>query len=187
MPLNYPVIYKTDDTKSDAIVQGAIAGCVADAEALWQPEKFDGVYATKGFGIKKLEKWDIVYSCAASCGPFSNSWVISIDTARTWQVIFSGTMSDHYIILTGVFNYDAAPDVEAIAIVAEGIEYFPINLQEMYGWDEATAYLSHPVVVRPDKKILIYAKAETAGRKKFGFLGYTVAKRGYLINRQSGT
>jgi hypothetical protein len=177
------------DVKGDAIVQQAIATAIGDAETLWAPEKFDGVFATKGFGIRTLQKWDVCpLSTTLGGARFSNSWVISITTAKTWECILSHTVSqDAYLILTGIFNYDANPDMTDLQIVAEGVEYMPWHIEEMYGWDVAVAYLSHPVVVRPQKKVLVYARAESAGQKSFGFIGYTLGKRGYLINRVNGT
>lgn len=105
--------------------------------------------------------------------------------SHAWTNILSGAMlSDScYVIITGFFNYDNTPDVEAIKITADGIEYPVIDLQETYGWDVATAYFSHPIIVRPEKQITISACARTQGVKYFGFLGWTVAKRSYLIAR----
>jgi hypothetical protein len=186
MPLNYPVLYKMLDSRAEATIAQAVQTAIADAESLWAPEKFDGVFPTKGFGIKRLQPRDICGPGAATtiwCGAIISSWQWSITTAETWQVILSGSLlSDScYVIITGFFNYDAAPDVDAIKITADGIEYPVIDIQEMYGWDVATAYFSHPIVVRPEKVITIRARAKSAGQKNFGFLGYTIAKRSYLI------
>lgn len=189
MPLNYPVFYKTTDVKGDQIVAAAVQTAIADAELLWNPEKFDGVFAVKGFGITKLEKWHVCPLSATLGGArFCNSWVTSITTAKTWEAVWSNTISqDAYLIITGVFNYDNAPDVTTIQFVAEGIEYLPLNLEEIYGWDVAVANFSHPVIVRPQKKLIVYARADSAGQKAFGLIGYTLGKRGYLINRVNGT
>jgi hypothetical protein len=179
------------DAKADAIVQQAVATTIADAERLWAPEKFDGVYPTKGFGIKRLEKFDLAPSSAAAqgSGPFTNSWILSITTAKTWVCSYADpAVSDSsYLIITGIFNYDASPDVSDIQIIADGVEYPTMNIEEMYGWDIATAYLSHPIIVRPEKTINVYTRAETAGRKNFGLLGYVVGKRSYIIGRVNGT
>lgn len=185
MPLQYPVLYKTQDVKGDQIVSNAVATAIADAEQLWDPEKFDGVFPVKGFGIKKLDILDIAKNSAATAGmKYSNSWVITITTARTWQNVISATLTDNlYVVITGFFNLDANPDMTHMQIIADGVEYPVMNIEESYGWDVATAYFAHPVIVRPEKKILIYVRAETAGDKRFGLLGYTVAKRSYLLNR----
>lgn len=187
MPLNYPVLYKSMDAKSDQIVSNAVAAAIADAEKLWAPEPFDGVFPTRGFGIRKLEKFDLARNAAgtdAGTAVYTNSWLMSIATARTWSQIMSCTLSDSlYVVLTGIFNYDANPDVRAIKITADGIEYPTIPLYEMYGWDIATAYFSHPIIVRPEKKFVLEAVAENAGQKELGFLGYTIAKRSYIIGK----
>jgi hypothetical protein len=186
--LNYPVFFKTMDARSEAVVREAVTATIKDAEQLWAPEKFGGVFGSTGFGIKRLQIADLAGQSSGGtsivCGPLSNTaWVFSFTTAETWQPIISGaTMSDSaYIILTGFFNFDADPDVECIKITADGVEYAVMDLQEVKGWDVATVYWSHPIVIRPEKKVTIEAKARTAGSKNFGFLGYVVAKRSYLI------
>lgn len=174
------------DAKTDQIVANAVAAAVGDAEKLWAPEIFDGVFPVKGFGIKKLEKFDVDDTGATHGHPYTNTWIMSFTTARTWTGILSNTLSNAvYIVLTGIFNYDANPDVRAIKITADGVEYPIMNLEEMYGWDVAVAYFSHPIIVRPEKKIIVEAIANTAGQKSFGFIGYAVAKRSYLIGKIS--
>lgn len=182
MPLQHPVLYKSTDPRADIIVANAVAGAITDAQRLWTPELFDGVFPVKGFGIKRLEKFDPCKGEQGTYTPFSNIWYISIGTANTWESCIDATLSDScYVIITGIFNYDATPDVEALKIVADGVEYPTINIVEMYGWDVATAYFSHPIIIRPEKKLKILVIAETAGRKRFGFIGYVVGKRSYII------
>ena len=186
MVLNYPVLYRMMDSRSEPTIQQAVATAVADAESLWAPEKFDGVFPVKGFGIKRLQPHDLVPIWTAVYNipnTLSDVWLMSITTANAWtNVISQSVMSDSaYVILTGFFNYDGVPDVDAIKITADGIEYPVIDIQEMYGWDVATAYFSHPIIVRPEKMITIAMRARSATQKQFGFLGYTVAKRSYLI------
>ena len=185
MVLNFPVFYRTMDIKGDAIVASAIQQAVADAEQLWKPEIFDGVFPIKGFGIRRLVPRDICSNSGSIYGPSNSTWVWSCTTASTWETwVSSGILSDScYIVITGIFNYDAAPDVDVIKITADGVEYPLIDLQELYGWDIAVAYFSHPIIVRPEKKIHITAKAQTAGQKKIGLIGYTIAKRSYLIGQ----
>lgn len=188
MPLNYPVLYKMLDSRAEATISTAVDTAVADAESLWAPEKFDGVFPIKGFGIKRLQPKDLNGTSTTTTGfvsPIVSAWVFSIATAETWQMIVSQCiLSDSaYVIITGMYNYDTNPDLEALKITADGIEYPVIDITEMYGWDVATAYFSHPIIVRPEKMISIEAKARTAGQKNFGFMGYTVAKRSYLIGK----
>ena len=66
---------------------------------------------------------------------------------------------------------------------ADGVVYPPLDLQEMYGWDVATAYFSHPIIVRPEKTITMAIKAKNQGTKNFGLMGYCIAKRTYLIGQ----
>lgn len=193
MVLNYPVLYKSMDTRAEAAISSAVQQAVADAESLWAPEKFDGVFPVKGFGIKRLQPHDIMPIWTAvqhAPNTVSDIWAFSITTANAWtNIISQSVMSDSaYIIITGFLNYDGAPDVDAIKITADGIEYPTIDIQEMYGWDVATAYFSHPIIVRPEKMITIAVRARstTAGAatcKQFGLLGYVVAKRSYLIGQ----
>jgi len=187
--LQYPTLYKCDDPRGEAIVAKAVAQTIADAESLWAPEKFDGVFPVRGFGIRRLTPRDIAGLNGAGgtsifAGTSAAEWTFSIAAAaHVYTNILSGAMiSDScYVIITGFFNYDGTPDVECIKISADGIEYPIINLEEMYGWDEATAYFSHPIIVRPEKTMTIAACARTAGVKYFGLLGWVVAKRSYLI------
>lgn len=171
------------DARTDAIVSNAVAVAVADAEELWKPEKFDGVYPTNGFGVMRLRPADLVLKTNQPGCRYSAMWTMSVATASAWETYITLTLSDScYVVITGIFNYDATPDVEAIKFNADGVEYPLIQIDEMYGWDVAVAYFSHPIVIRPEKQLTIKAKARTAGFKNFGFIGYTVAKRSYLIN-----
>lgn len=183
MPLDFPVLYKSQDAKTDAIVQSAVAAAIADASQLWKPDIFDGVFAVKGFGITKLKAGDAIKGPGTAQGaPFSYGWTQSVNVASAWETYFDTIISDScYLVITGFFNFDIAPDTEAIKIIAEGVEYPVYDVQEIYGWDIAVAYFSHPIVVRPEKSIRILSKSRTVGRKKIGFIGYTLGKRSYLI------
>jgi len=191
MPLNYPVVFKDWDASDNANIQQAVQTAIADAESLWAPETFDGVFPTKGFGIKRLQPadigkltsyWPLSYMSGATTQA-SFTWLLSIATGGAWTcVINNAILSDSaYVILTGFFNYDQNPDVEAIQVTADGIVYPVIDIQEMYGWDFATAYFSHPIIVRPEKMITLAIKARTPGYKNFGLLGFVIGKRSYLI------
>jgi hypothetical protein len=185
MPLNYPVIFKDWDSSDNANIQQAVQTAIADAESLWAPEKFDGVFPTRGFGIKRLQLKDICR--LSSYFPLgystSDAWMFTIAVGQTWySVINAAVISDScYVIITGFFNYDQTPDVEAIKVIADGIEYPVIDIQEMYGWDFATAYFSHPIIIRPEKLVTLKVRCTALGVKRFGLLGFVVAKRSYLI------
>lgn len=187
--LNFPVLYKSMDIRAEQVIAQAVQAAISDAEALWQPEKFDGVFPTKGFGIRRLTARDMMGTNGAGgtsiwAGDSGGCWTLSIAAAsHAWTNIISGAMvSDScYLVLTGFFNLDGAPDIDAIKISADGIEYPIIDLQEMYGWDVANAYFTHPIIIRPEKTFTVAACARLAGVKRFGFLGYTIAKRSYLI------
>jgi hypothetical protein len=181
--LSFPVIFRTMDIRADTAIAAAVQQAIGDAESLWSPEKFDGIFPTKGFGIKRLQPRDIVGQGGSIVGPSNSTWVLSVQAASVWQGwISAGGLSDScYCIITGFFNYDASPDIDAIKIIADGIEYATYDIQEAWGWDIATAYFSHPIVVRPEKTITIKVKAQTPGQKKFGLLGYALGKRSYLI------
>ena len=191
MSLNYPVFFKTQDIRAEATIRDAVQQTITNAQALWAPEVFGGVFGTTGFGIKRLQPSDLNGQSTAQTGlvsPYSAAaaaWVFSMAAGETWQMIVSNCILSNaaYIIICGIFNYDANPDMEAIKITADGIEYPIIDIQEIYGWDVSVAYFSHPIVVRPEKKISIEAKSRNAGQKNFGFIGYTVAKRSYLITK----
>lgn len=183
MVLNYPCLYKSQDIRADQIVAQAVAAAVADAETLWAPEKFDGAFPVKGFGIAKLKATDLIKNGNSLGGHiYTSFWGFSLTTASTWESMIDVTLSDScYVIITGIYCLDANPDVDRIKIVADGIEYAVTDISEMYGWDIANAYFSHPIIVRPTKNLKIKWKGPTAGQKKIGFLGYTVARRSYLI------
>ena len=185
MPLNFPVLYKSMDIRAESVIAQAIQSAISDAEQLWTPEKFDGPFATKGFGIRKMTAADFSKNGTAGwTGWLSTMWGVSIAQASTWSEWISAgvTLSDScYFVICGFFNYDATPDIEAIKVTADGIEYPVTDLSEMNGWDIATAWSSHPIVVRPEKGIRVQLKARTAGQKHFGLLGYTIGKRSYLI------
>lgn len=183
MPLNYPVIYKTQDIKGDAIVAQAVQTAILDAEALWQPEKFDGVFPVKGFGIKRLQPRDMVAASGSIVGPSNSTWTYSANTASTWQTwISAGTISQMaYVVITGIYNYDTNHSLEAIKFTADGVEYPVNNIEEMFGWYIGSVHFSHPIVVRPEKSVTISVRTRNTGQHDIGLLGYTIAKRSYLI------
>jgi len=175
------------DARTDAIVANAVATCVADAENLWAPEVFDGPFPKNGFGIAKLRAVDFGYMASALntsyIGNVTNIWSYSCTNAAAWNTWIVTTLStDCYVVITGFFNLDAAPDVEALKFIADGIEYPIIDLTEMDAFDVADAYWAHPIIVRPTKKLQVSLKCRTTGTKFIGLLGYVVAKRSYLIN-----
>ena len=69
-------LYKSMDIRAEAAISQAVQMAIADAESLWAPKKFDGVFPTKGFGIKRLEASDQITVDKAYLlkkGPHKNS------------------------------------------------------------------------------------------------------------------
>lgn len=170
--------------RPDAAINAAVAKCVRDAEALWEPEKYQGEWAEGGIGIRRLVPLDFRKSSSAGFGDNMSgfAWTYSIATASTYETWIDATLSDSsYVVITGLFSLDAVPNVRMIKFTIDGKEYAPINFEELYALDVARVWLETPIIIRPEKTVETKMMGGAAGTGSLGLLGYAVGKRSYVI------
>lgn len=174
--------------RPDREIDTAVQATIRDAEQLWTPETFQGEYPDKGIGIRRLVAKDFVASGQASGGfgtpqtAFGAPWAYSQAAASAWETWINGTLSDSvYVVITGIFSLDALENIIALKFTIDGKEYPIMNLQELYAMDVARVYFSKPIVVRPEKSIVVKMWGRAAKTGSLGLLGWAIGKRSYLI------
>lgn len=177
------------DIRADAAIKAAVDATIARARQDWSTLNFENEYPTSGFGIGTLLPKDIHVTNQATGAQGSNVssvyWgLISITTTSAKQTWIDLRIDDRlYIIVTGFFNLDPDPQITSLKFSAQGKELTWLNIEHMYGWDLARAYLSKPLVISPGRPF----KVEIVGRnakpipERIGLLGYRVAKAEYII------
>lgn len=184
-------LLKITDKRPDAEIDTLVAAVIADAATTWPSEKFDGEYPKAGFGIGRLRPHDLItggtgYTPGTTTGvsylASSIYWGISVQATSTWQDAWNVLTDEKaYIIVTGIFCLDATPNITQIRPHVDGEDFPVVDIEDMYGWDVAAAYFSKPFAVKPEKTFKMRVVGKAAGMAKFGFIGYVVAKRGYMI------
>lgn len=181
-------LIRLSNQRPDNEIQQAIQKAVNMAKQEWGQLNYEGEYAKSGFGITILRPKDLnVASGSTVTGTAQGSvgWYYSIATASTWTTMIEvDTEDDLYLIIEGVMSRMASPSVLQVKFTVNGEELPIINIEEMYTWDLARAYLSKPFIVKPKSNFkfeAIGSKASTA--ELFGLLGHIIAKRSRLIKK----
>jgi hypothetical protein len=182
-------LLKLTDERPDKAIAKAVQATIADAESNWAPLKFEGEYPISGIGISELRPFHvengtllIPQTCSLNC------WQTSAIIACSWQDWVNLTIDkNEYLVITGIFDLEATPLTSEIAPSANGIDLPVVNIEQMFGLDEAVVYFSKPFVVKPENNvnIQIYGTvgAGTHPSEKIGLMGYCIAKRERLIDR----
>lgn len=151
----------------------------------WKELKYEGEYPQTGFGIQEIRPHH--FGLISDAYAVWQTTVAAGLTAYTWNDWF-GTVSvnqDAYIVITGFFNLTAGPTITAIKVTANGNELPVMHIEYMYGLEEARIWLKKPLVLKPKSTVKIELYTTTATQNKFGLLGFTIAKRSYLINKSA--
>lgn len=173
------------DNRPDAKIAEAFDQAVAMASEEWSPLPFEGLYPRSGFGYQELrpchlgEPWSDV-----------DSWVVSITTAYCFtsgNVCNVTVNQDCYLVVTGLLNLSPEPIIAELRIQAGGEDLPIMQLEEMYAMDVSRVFLTQPLIFKPKSKLTISALGLKTGLTRFGFIGYTIAKRAYLINVDATT
>jgi hypothetical protein len=175
---------KTVTKRPDAVIDQAVRATIAAATSLWG-EPFEGEYPESGLGIRRLAPIEFI-ATTGSAGMGDNmsgwAWTYSQATASTIETWIDVTTSDSvFVVITGIFSLDAIPNQKYLKPTIDGKEYPPIQLGELYALDVARVYFSKPIVVRPEKKILVNMMGGAAKTGSLGFLGWAIGKRSYVI------
>ena len=175
---------------SDQNINQLVQATIAQAAQDFQPLAFQGEFPLDGFGIALLRAKDVsitnqvsgLQSVAAS----SIVWgAASIATASVWQDWLNIALDNRiYIDVTGIFYPENAPIIEVIRPKANGIDLPAIQIEELQTYDVSFAFLERPFGVRAAQNFTmrVVASAAKAAVEHIGLLGYSIAKKAYLIS-----
>ncbi len=174
---------------SDQNINQLVQATIAQATADFQPLQFQGEFPLDGFGIAVLRAKDLAVTNQAtglqSIAASSIVWgAQSIAAASLWQDWLNITIDSRiYTAVTGIFYPENAPIIEAIRVRANGIDLPVIQIEELQTYDVSFAFLERPFAVRAAQNLTlrVVASAAKAAVEHIGLLGYTVAKKAYLI------
>lgn len=177
------------DEKPDKTIEKAVRAAIADAEANFAPLKFEGEYPVSGIGISELRPYH-VENTTLNIPQTSNLnyWQTSQLTGSTWSDWINVTLDkDLYIVVTGIFDLEATPNVTEVAPSANGLDLPVVNVEQSFGLQEARVWFPKPFVVKPDNvlRIQLYGRTATPATtsERIGLMGYAIAKRSKLITR----
>jgi len=165
------------DERPDEAIEDTINAVINDATTRWDPMEYEGEYPTTGFGIANLRPRHVNISV--------DYWGNTNLTGNTWTQWCNAKMNkDSFVIVTGIFNKEASPQVTQMYTQANGQDLPIVSVEELDTLDVARAWFPQPFYVKPDNKLVIqlYNKG-SAKREQFGLLGYVVAKRAVLIDK----
>jgi hypothetical protein len=175
------------DQNINQIVQAVIAQAAQD----FQPLQFQGEFPLDGFGIAVLRAKDVALTNNASgtlqsLAASSIVWgATSIATASVWQDWLNITLDTRlYIANTGIFYPENAPIIEVIRPKANGIDLPALQIEELQTYDVSFAFYERPFGVRAAQNFTmrVVASASKGAVEHIGLLGYTIAKKAYLIS-----
>lgn len=176
-------------TAPSALIEKRIQEAAADARSKGWGEP-TGQHGTRGVVTIPLGPREVSITNQATAALQSNVissiyWGCeSIATAATWQDWINIAVDDRtYLVITGVFNRDANPNITQLRLKADGQDLGRISLEDMYTWEKATAYFAEPILVGPGKNLTVRAvgPSSKALNEPIGLKGYAVCKREYAI------
>ena len=134
--------------------------------------KYEDNLPPPGFGVSEIRPRHV--------GIANDFWQATITAAYADWI--NTTISDNaYLVITGLFNNTVMPQTSELAPSANGNDLPRINIEQMYTFEEAKAWFPKPFVVKASGVLKIQAVAAQAQTERIGLMGYTVAKRSYLI------
>lgn len=181
---------KSTNSSPDAAINQAVQGAIQDALSNFAPLSFDGEYPKNGFGIAALRPKDLAVTnqaTAALQASVASSIVwgpLSATTTSVWADWINLNVDNRiYPIITGVWYAEPTPNITAIRFKANGEDCPVLDIEELQTYDVSYMFLEKPIVIKPGNAINVrYAAIAVKGtRENIGLLGYTLAKRAYLI------
>jgi len=181
---------KSTESTPDAAINTAVVNAIADAATNFSPLQFDGEYPTKGFGITILRPKDLAVTNQATAALQSSVFSsivwgpISATTASVWSDWINLNIDNRaYVVVTGVWYAEPTPNITAIRFKANGEDMPVMDLEELQTYDVGYMFLEKPIAIRPGNAINVrYVPTTTkTTRENIGLLGYTLAKRAFLI------
>lgn len=182
-------LLKLTNERPDANIAKAVQATIADAESNWSPLKFEGEYPVNGIGISELRPFH-VENTTTNLPQYSNlnCWQTSAIVSSVWgDWINLTTDKAEYLVITGIFDLEGTPVACEIAPSANGIDLPVVNIEQMFGLEEAVVYFSKPFVVKPENNLTIQLYGTVGGgnhlSEKIGLMGYCIGKRSRLIDK----
>jgi hypothetical protein len=181
---------KSSQSTPDAAINTAVQGAIDDALQNFAPLQFDGEYPKGGFGISVLRPKDLAVTNQAAVALQSSVFSsilwgpISATTASVWSDWINLNIDNRlYVIVTGVWYAEPTPNITAIRMKANGEDLPTIDIEELQTYDVGYMFLEKPIIVKPGNALNVrYVPAVTkTTRENIGLLGYSLAKRAYLI------
>jgi hypothetical protein len=175
---------------ADSEINAAIQDVINTASQEWSPIQFEGEYPKTGFGITVLRQKDLAVTNQAAAAIQSSvstsiAWgPLSVTTASAWEEWINLNIDNRiYVVITGVWYADANFNVKAIRFKANGEDCPVMDIEEMQTYDIPFMWLEKPIAVKPGNNVTVRyaALAVAAAPVNIGLLGYTLAKRAYLI------
>jgi hypothetical protein len=174
----------------DAAINQAVQAAISDALQNFAPLTFDGEYPRTGFGITVLRPKDLAVTnqaTAALQASVASSVIwgpISATTTSAWADWINLNIDNRiYAIITGVWYAEPTPNITALRIKANGEDLPVIDIQELQTYDVGYMFLEKPIIVKPGNAVNVryLGVAVKSTRENIGLMGFTLAKRAYLI------
>ena len=160
------------DERPDEEIRQLVLATIADAEAEWAPLKYEGEYPENGIGITIMRPRHV--------GLATDKWQMTVTTA--WADWINKTLGDNnYEIITGLFNLTIDPATTELYPSANGKDMPRFNIEQLYALDLARAWFTKPFAVKANNNLTIQAIGRVMQTERLGLMGYTLAKRSYLL------
>ena len=165
------VLLTQTNQRPDAVISQAIGDAILSAEQEFSPLKFEGEYPDNGIGISVLRPRHVIAQ---------DYWQMSVTTSfANWINKTLGT--NVFLIVTGLMNNTLDPQVVELFPTANGKDLPYMNIENLYSVPESRGWLTKPFVISPNNNLTIQAIGRQAQTERLGLLGYSLARRSFLI------
>lgn len=107
-----------------------------------------------------------------------------MSTANTFANWISTAIDkDAYVIATGIMNLTVDPHIVELQPTLNGNALPVIHVESMYAFEEPLAYFRKPFAVKSGATMKIEYTGTVAQTELLGLLGFTVAKKSFLITQ----
>lgn len=171
------------NARPDREIEKAIAAAKNRATQLWENLTWQDEYPDSGYGITPISPLHV--DCGGANWGSCMYWASSFSASSVWDAWIDLIQTDAaFLVITGLWNYEAAPKACEIYFEMDGKQLPTINIEEIYSYEVARLFLAKPFVIQPEKGWKYYHRGSAAGSEREGLLGYTIGKRSYLILRE---
>lgn len=106
--------------------------------------------------------------------------------ASTWETWINLQIDNRiYTVITGLFYIENAINITAVQFQANGEVLPVIDIEELQAYQVSNVWLEKPIIIKPGNNFQAFyvAKNTKTAAENLGLMGYTIAKRAYLINQ----